>query len=798
MSSNITMEHRPIVQSLKELCKRHMADNGLACPDHIIASQGRLYRYSADNNKNKADEWYVAYEGVSKSGKPYLRCIYGSWSTGEKHEFKSWDEDNIFDPEEHKVIAASLKAFNAEIEKELHIRHEKASQEAARIWQLGNIKPPSEEYLRYLEAKGIKPIGVKFCFDPSNHPSLVIPLYDVNSKIHSLQFIAMDIEGKSYKRFLSGGKKKGNFFALHNIVDGQSITVTEGYATGVSVYMAAQAANLEGSVVIAFDSGNLFDVIENLKRKYPNSSITIAVDNDKTGKTKAYKAAEVFHCKIVLPTFPIEKSCDPNGKAYTDFNDIHQVFGLEEVARQLMIPHALPVPEKLPEAFMADLLKKEDPCADFSLANLPAPLATYISSLCNTTNAHPIMITSSVLATISAFLGTCISISEKYYFQKLYPNLWILNITKSGQFKTTALNKGARLAREYAKSITSHIRELKIELRTADEKRKKVLEEEIQQVSLKNIVLPDKITPEAFLEHLGQGYRGVILISEFGAWLQNLNKNHNSDLMGILTDLYDVPQSYRYKTRTQGDHILNEPCFSICAVSTLTWVKAYLKPTDVPGGFFPRFLIFAPPHQDEVPPALPTQKIMVDQDAELVVKKVLEGMSESREYTLSGSAEVLFAELHLAIYSMTKLYNEELLDPYVKRWSPYLLKIAMIMQLFIDTKSKEISNAALIAAKEFLFPAIRSTAQLIGGELSESEQQYKCRMLFEWICQKVQATGLPIKKKTFLQSKKLKGGHKEYDHILQSLIESGRIECTEAPKKMDYEYIPVVDRLKEG
>jgi hypothetical protein len=37
-------------------------------------------------------------------------------------------------------------------------------------------------------------------------------------------------------------------------------------------------------------------------------------------------------------------------------------------------------------------------------------------------------------------------IPEGNYFQKLYPNLWMLTIAPSGNFKTTALKKGGRLA----------------------------------------------------------------------------------------------------------------------------------------------------------------------------------------------------------------------------------------------------------------------------------------------------------------------------------------------------------------
>ena len=104
-----------------------------------------------------------------------------------------------------------------------------------------------------------------------------------------------------------------------------------------------------------------------------------------------------------------------------------------------------------------DLLEKEEPCDCFSIEALPEILKDYIASICESTNAHPIMITAAVLAAISSFLKK--SAYVEGYFQTLYPNLWMLNITKSGQFKSTSLNKGAGLAWEKSNQVISKIRE---------------------------------------------------------------------------------------------------------------------------------------------------------------------------------------------------------------------------------------------------------------------------------------------------------------------------------------------------
>src|SRR5690606_24692282 len=279
-----------------------------------------------------------------------------------------------------------------------------------------------------------------------------------------------------------------------------------------------------------------------------------------------------------------------------------------------------------------------------------------------------------------------------------------------------------------------------------------------------NIVLPTKLTAEAFLEYLGQGHQGAIYASEFGGWLQNLDKSHNNDFKAILTEFYDVPSYYRYKTKTQGDCIIETPYISICGVSTMPWITANLKPSDVPSGFFARFLIFVPPYQDGIPSAFPAllDNSCIDAEHKFkdLISKILESIGEQRSFHLDDDARQLIEKFHIYIYQIPKTYSdraEEILQPYLKRWSPYLIKLSMITQLFINYETDRIGSAAVISAMSLLIPAMKSTAMLFEGELGESEHQRKCRIIFEWMCQKIKDTGKPIKRHTVISSKKLDG-----------------------------------------
>lgn len=768
----------PENKSLHDLeieCLAHMAENGITF-DGTLEKDGERHRFSIDKKKNKKDEFYACHSWDFK-GRPYLRCEYGTWAGGLKeYTYKSYEGDNFLSEEDRRNFQRDeeqRRKKNAEQHKKEKEERRKKAQEN---WDQALENHSHSDHKAYLDKKQVKPYGVRFSADSYRNPVLVIPIRNVQGEIQAIQHIKADGEKRIH------GIKKGNFHLLGQIKNDPHIHVTEGYATAASVHEATGHP-----VVVAFDCGNLEPVVANLKTIYPRHQITIAADDDSAtpdnpGKTKAEEAAKKHNCTVVLPVFPESKKMAPGGKAYTDFNDLATVAGMEEVRRQLRKPIASASVSAEFKKLALNLSEKEEPCDCFSLDSFPKPLREYINAICETTEAHPIMVTSSVLATISGFMKHKLSIPEGEYFQTLYPNIQVLNVTKSGDFKTTALNKGAKLAREHSKAVTEKIKVFEEQIKSAaDNQKKKDLEAALLAASIEDVILPNKITAEALLEHLSQGHAGVIYTSEFGAWLQNMDKSHNSDLKAIFTELYDVPQTYRYKTRTQGDFILEKPFFSICGVSTLAWLKDSLKPNDVSSGFFARFLIFTPPQKDYIPPALPRKTKPPDYNAELKIKETIENIG-TISYTLSPEAKELFESIHASLYEMSRSYSErcqEILNPYLKRWSPYLLKLAMLIRPFEDPFSTEISDTAITAAMAILLPAIKSTAQLFEGELGESDNQRKCRIILEWICDKIGKTGAPVTRAMLLSSHKLEGGKSEYDYVLDTLIESGKLICKE-------------------
>jgi len=132
------------------------------------------------------------------------------------------------------------------------------------------------------------------------------------------------------KYFTKGGQKKGCFYLLGDVTD--TIIFCEGYSTGASIYEATKIAT-----AICFDSGNLKPVALELSSKHPNAKLLIAGDDDShnevnTGRIKACETATHVGGSVVFPVFDENVEGNP-----TDYNDLHQLRGLEEVKKQIYI-----------------------------------------------------------------------------------------------------------------------------------------------------------------------------------------------------------------------------------------------------------------------------------------------------------------------------------------------------------------------------------------------------------------------------------------------------------------------------
>ncbi|MFT5709022.1 MAG: putative DNA primase/helicase, partial [Oceanospirillaceae bacterium] len=203
-------------------------------------------------------------------------------------------------------------------------KHQAASKRASAIWD--NAAPADPEHV-YLQKKGIKPNGArqltstvtngKTSFPPN---TLVIPVKDNENNLSSLEFIQGNL-----KQGLAGGLRKGGQLILGDPSSAKNIWITEGFATGATVHQ------LTGEpVIIAFTANNLPKIVISAKHRFHWAILSIAGDDDTTGRKQAEIAVQNTNYKIKVPPFNAKEVLEINtsGKRmFTDWNDYFVLHG---------------------------------------------------------------------------------------------------------------------------------------------------------------------------------------------------------------------------------------------------------------------------------------------------------------------------------------------------------------------------------------------------------------------------------------------------------------------------------------
>ena len=161
----------------------------------------------------------------------------------------------------------------------------------------------------------------------------------------------------------------------------------------------------------------------------------------------------------------------------------------------------------------------------------------------------------------------------------------------------------------------------------------------------------------------------------------------------------------------------------------------------------------------------------------------LDNISVPLEYSLSADAQKLFEDFHNDMFLRFQESNEgtkSILDPFLKRWSPNVLKSAILFQYLLDSETQTISDSAIMGGISLSLYAEKCTRYLFDRELGESIHQGKQRKLIEYVA----VRGGAVTRRQLLASKILDGGHNEYDYVITSLEEAGKIHMERTDGKI--------------
>ena len=327
-------EHKKAPEPLRTLSPQEefaaaLIDAGLDLQGKAPIMDGAIHRVPLFTGKqNELDGAYCGYLDDRPAGWAQ------NFSSGEKIKWVATGHSLTKD----QLDTIRQEAEQKKIERAEQIRqgHEKAAELSAMSWKAGIEASDAHPYL---QLKGVEAFGLH----DNRVGTLHVPVRNVEGELRGLQTI--DKEGM--KRFVPGMEKSGNFHLItgkepapdKDLNQGE-ILLSEGYATGASLHMATGKP-----VAVAFDAGNLEPVANALREKFPNAAITICADNDhqhtrrtpegvelwNKGVDLAQKAAQAVGGKVVTPIF----NEGERARGLTDFNDLHQSRGLEEVKMQV-------------------------------------------------------------------------------------------------------------------------------------------------------------------------------------------------------------------------------------------------------------------------------------------------------------------------------------------------------------------------------------------------------------------------------------------------------------------------------
>lgn len=399
---------------------RREIERVLGSAPETIVMDGKFYRFSVKGHKGKPG-FYIGHRG------PPERGGYGNWAA-DGGKIRYWPDKPLeqMTADERKQAVAQREKDTVQWKKKRAELNAEARRKAETI--LKHAKPANKNH-PYLASKGILPHGIF----TSEKGDLVIPLRNVRGELQSLEFIGED----GSKRFLFGGAKKGNFHRIEKAKKAPDrVFVVEGYATGASIHEATGC-----EVIVGLDAGNLLPVAKNIRAKCPAAHIVICGDDDRwkednAGRKGAKVARDAVGADLFFPLFK-----NLQGKKTTDFNDLHQREGLEEVRRQVFGEKREPVKRepKTPDEKW-EYARKAFPPVPFPWRVLPSGLVDSLKRLARSCATNPVPLVGVMIVIIASLLGGTVGVMAKAGWIAVFI-FWFIDIQGVGAGKSPPANK---------------------------------------------------------------------------------------------------------------------------------------------------------------------------------------------------------------------------------------------------------------------------------------------------------------------------------------------------------------------
>lgn len=271
---------------------------GLEPPDHI-EMDGKIHRFKSGTKGAPGIDkpgWYLVFGDGIPAGR------FGCWRSGIEVTWRA-DVGRKLTQTEEMAHARRLSESKAMRDAALERQHQLASDTVEKIWTGAQAALPDHPYLA---KKGIGVHGARATGDGR----LVVPLYDPDGTISSLQYI--DHQGG--KLYHPGGQTGGKFWQIGTMDEPGTLYVAEGFATAATIHETTGRP-----VVVAYSASNLVPVTGTLREMHgATQDIVIVADNDSSGVGQRYaeQASAKFGARMVMP--PIQGDANDYAQAGND------------------------------------------------------------------------------------------------------------------------------------------------------------------------------------------------------------------------------------------------------------------------------------------------------------------------------------------------------------------------------------------------------------------------------------------------------------------------------------------------
>jgi phage/plasmid primase-like uncharacterized protein len=261
--------------------------SGMTPPREILLD-GKLHRFSSGTKGSPGHTdkpgWYIAFGDGIPAGR------FGCWRAGIEFPWRADIGRKLSQPEE---MAHARRLSEAKIlrDAETARKQEVAASTIEKIWV--DCGPASPDH-PYLARKGIKTHGARVTGDGR----LIVPLFDHDGVLSSLQYIAAD-GGKLYH---SGAQTGSRFWQIGTMDEPGTLYVAEGFATSATI-----SEETGRPCVIAYSASNIVPVTGLLREMYgATQDIVIVADHDASGVGQRYaeQASAKHGARMVMPPEP--------------------------------------------------------------------------------------------------------------------------------------------------------------------------------------------------------------------------------------------------------------------------------------------------------------------------------------------------------------------------------------------------------------------------------------------------------------------------------------------------------------